>query len=89
MVSIDSIKRNIEYIPIILLSLLFIADKDIEIHALNLSCQTIITIVILGIFFMLVLQFGRGKVTSFLIAAVAWVVLVNMKKTYIPQPGRN
>jgi Ca2+/Na+ antiporter len=82
----DSLKSKLEYIPIVLLSLLFIADKDAEIHALNVSCQVIITIVILGIFFMLMLQFGRGKIVSFLIAATAWVVLTNAKKSYFPQP---
>ena len=83
------IKGIFEYIPIILITLLFISEKELEIHALNISCQTIIGLLALGIFFITAIKFEKPKLFSFFVAVIFWVMLVCIRKNILPQPIPN
>lgn len=75
-----------EYIPIVLLSLMFVADEQLEHKALSMSCQTCIMVICSIIFFMLLLKFSYSKYTAFIITGVLWVLLIYIKQQYILKP---
>lgn len=74
-----------EYLPIVLLGLLFIADTEIEKHAVKMSCQLTITIFTLLIFFIVAIKFPKAKIIAFITAFVLWVMLIYVKRQYLPE----
>lgn len=80
------LRSVMDYIPIILVTLLFISEKELEIHALNMSCQTIISLIAIGIFFITAIKFKKPKVFAFVIAVIFWIMLVCLRKNIFPQP---
>jgi len=77
-------RQYIEFFPIVLIGLLFITEAEMEKSALNMSCQLTITIVTVLMFFLIVMKFPRSKGVAFIVALVLWIVLVYVKKQYVP-----
>jgi uncharacterized membrane protein YecN with MAPEG domain len=73
-----------EYIPVILVGLLFVAEEQLRVHALHISCQLAITIVCAVLFFTVLFYCGTHKYTAFAITLFLWVILVYLKNTYMP-----
>lgn len=76
-------RKYTEFLPIILIGLLFVSEAEMEKNALNMSCQMTITIVTVLIFFLIALKYPKAKMIAFFIALVLWIVLVCIKKRYM------
>lgn len=72
-----------EYVPLLIITLLLVAEEELEKRALHLSFQIAIMIITATVFFALVLKFGNGKTFSALVCIVVWIVLVYAKKQLI------
>lgn len=68
----------IEFLPIMLFSLLFIVDSNIEKHIVKYSLQIGITIISITLFFLLLLK-TNSKTLAFIFAAVVWIGLAFLK----------
>jgi hypothetical protein len=77
-------KNFLDYLPLVLITLLFVAEAEMEKHALNTSCQMVITIITLVIFYLIVMRFKNTKLIALIIAMVVWIVLIYIKKKYVP-----
>lgn len=65
-----------------LIVLLFIADSDLDRHALTATYQAVITMGVLLVFF--VLLFGyRSKAIAFTVAVLLWVISLVVRERYI------
>lgn len=80
---VEKYKGYLDYLPIMLLTLLFIAEAELEHHAVHLSCQMAITIITLSIFFLIVLNVENAKTLAFIIALTFWIVLTYCKSKLI------
>lgn len=78
-------KSLFEYLPLALVSLLFITEAELEKHAINTSCQIAITIIVLVVFFSIALRF-KNKILAFCISILLWVIMVHIKKTILLKP---
>lgn len=78
----NSYKSLFEYLPVVLVGLLFVTDSELEKHAVNTSCQLAITIAVTVTFFSIALKF-KNKIIAFSVAVILWVLMVHMKKMYI------
>jgi hypothetical protein len=72
----------IEYIPVILLAMLFVADSDLDNHAIRLSWQLLITVTMVILFFVLIWQGICTKTVAILVVSIIWIILVYMKRTW-------
>lgn len=79
----DYVKKGFDYFPIVLIALLFVSETKLEEHAFHISCKLAITIACLSIFFLLVLKYENGKPIAFVVALMAWVLLITLKKRYL------
>ena len=73
-----------EYIPAILIGVLFVAEEQLRVHALHISCQLAIAIICAVLFFTILFYCRVRKYTAFAITLVLWVTLVYLKNTYMP-----
>ena len=77
-----------EVIPIVLISLLFVSEINIHTHIKNvafwMSCQFIIVLTMLGIFFLLVGCLGYSKHFTLIICLIIWFLFI-----YVRQKCRN
>ena len=69
-----------EYIPLFLLGLIFISETEINKHAVIMSCNMLIYIVALIIFFIMIIEFKYKKSTAIYIVLILWCVMVYYKK---------
>lgn len=76
-------KECIEFLPLALIMILFLSEKEYENHAVRLSWQMAGMAVTLIFFFLLILYFEINKVTSFILAMFLWILLVVIKRKYI------
>ena len=76
-------KNYLDYFPIVLITILFIAETEIEKHALHTSCQIAITIVTLIVFYILVIRYENTRLFSVIVAGIIWAILIYIKKKYI------
>lgn len=77
-------KNIFDYLPILLVTMLFVTETELEKHAVNISCQMCITIVTLVIFYILIFRYNNTKTISLIVAIIIWLILVYIKKKYIP-----
>jgi hypothetical protein len=77
-------KNYLDYLPLVLITVLFVAESELELHALNTSCQIAITVITLVIFYMIVMRFKNTKMVALIIAIIVWITLIYIKKRYIP-----
>lgn len=75
-------KYYLDYFPIILITLFFLTESEIEKHALFTSYQIAITIITLTTFYIVAFRMKNNKL-SFFIALVVWIILIIIKKKYI------
>lgn len=80
--TIKNVRNYTEYIPIMLLGILFIAEEEIERHAINISYQMAISAATAVVFFVLFMRFKLGKRTCFLLATLMWLMLIYVKRVY-------
>ena len=80
---IQKYKNITDYLPIILITVFFVAEAELEKHALHTSCQIAITIITLAIFYILSIRFKSTKFISLLVCIIIWIFLIYIKKTYI------
>lgn len=76
-------QKHLEYIPIMLITLLFIAEAELETHAANMSCQLCTTVIVVVIFYSICFNFKNAKNIALVIAVILWVLLVYVKKNYL------
>lgn len=76
-------RRYSEYIPIFLIGILFIAEADIEKHAVLTSYQIAIMIITLTLFYLLLFKFGKRHIAA-LLSIGLWIGLVYIKHRLIP-----
>jgi len=77
---LENAKQYSDYIPFILIALFMIADDELHKHAVLTSCQIMITIITFSIFFISTIQFQCTKFCALVIAGVAWIILIWLKK---------
>lgn len=77
-------KKFTDYIPIILVLFLFVAEQELETHTVNTCCQFLIMSLVVIVFFLLAFRFRKGKKIAFIVAAVLWIILVILKQKYVP-----
>jgi len=75
-------KYYLDYFPLILITLFFLTETEIEKHALHTSYQISITIITLTIFYIVTFRLKNNKLAFFL-ALFTWVILIIVKKKYI------
>jgi hypothetical protein len=75
--------KHLEYIPVVLITLLFIAETELEAHATNMSCQLCTTIIAVVVFYSICMNFKNAKNIALMISVLIWVILVYIKKNYI------
>lgn len=76
--------RYLEYVPLVIIGLLLVAEHELEKRALHLSFQIVITSVIYIVFFLLVLRYGHSKILAVVVCGLLWVSLVHLKNCLIP-----
>lgn len=76
-------KNILDYLPVVLITLLFVAEAEFEKHAVNTSCQISITIITLAIFYILVIRYKNTKFLALLVSLFIWIILIYIKKIYI------
>lgn len=69
----------------LLLTLLFVAEAELETRAVNTICQMCIMILSVSIFFIISIHVKNSKIIAFFIAVVLWLVLVHAKNRYLPK----
>lgn len=74
-------KKLLDYLPFILVPLLFIADEEMEHHAFKTSFQFAIVVVTSIIFFLIFFKF-RSRAIAFLCALILWIVLQFIKNKF-------
>lgn len=74
-------KKLLDYLPFILVPLLFIADEEMEHHAFKTSFQFGIVITTSIIFFIIFFRF-RSKAIAFSCALVLWMILQYVKSKF-------
>lgn len=77
-------KSILDYLPLVLVTVLFATESELEKHALNTSCQIATTIITLTIFYILVIQYKNDKIIALLVSLVIWFILIYIKKKYVP-----
>lgn len=78
-------KKYTDYIPMILIAVLFMAENEIENHTFHSTCNMFIGALTLFIFFVIGLKLKSGKMYGFLFALIIWVTLVYLKNCYFPR----
>jgi hypothetical protein len=80
---IKNIKQYIEYIPIFLIVLLFIAEHECKNHIKTYFCSLIATIITLIIMYVLLIYVRMNKIAAFIIITLLWIILVYAKRNFI------
>ena len=80
----DNLKKLTDYVPLVLITLLFVAETELQDHALNISVQIALTIFIIIVFFTVLHQCNSKKI-AITISFVLWIILVYIKNIYIPK----
>lgn len=75
-------KYYLEYFPLILITLFFLTETEIEKHALHTSYQLAITIITLSLFYIIAFRMKNNKM-AFFVSLIAWIILTIIKKKYI------
>lgn len=78
----ENIRKLGDYVPMVLVSLLFIAEKELSNHALNVSLQLALTIFIIIVFFTILYQ-CQSKKMAIIGSFILWIILVYIKDIYI------
>lgn len=82
---IQKYKDYTEYLPIVLLGLIFITENELEKHALRTSCQISITIVTIIVYFTIAINFPKARIVALITAIALWVLLIYVKRQYVPK----
>jgi hypothetical protein len=75
-------KKYFDYIPIFLISLFFLAEMDMEKHAVNHSFQ-LITVITVFITFYIIYYKTNTKLLALAVSAILWIVMVYLKKNVL------
>ena len=78
----EKIRKLGDYITMVLISLLFIAEKELSNHALNVSLQLALTIFIIIVFFTILYQ-SQSKKMAIIVSFIVWIFLIYIKGVYI------
>lgn len=70
--------KVLDYLPLMLIPLLFIAEEEMEHHALKTSFQLGIVVLTSVIFFLIFFKF-RSRSIAFISAVILWAILQNIK----------
>lgn len=72
-----------DYIPIALITLLFITETDLERHAMHKSCNLCINIISIVCFYCILLHFEKSKHIAFISSIIIWAVLFYIKENHL------
>jgi hypothetical protein len=72
----------LEYIPLLLIPLIAIAQHEIEHHALKVSCKLFITILVTIIFFSS-LTVMNNRIIALVIASIFWILFIYIKNRFV------
>lgn len=81
--SIKNHGKKMEYIPIMLIALLFIAEEEMDHHLANTSCQLVISLLAVICFIVIVGYFGCSKKFAIFLICILWFFLVYTKRCYL------
>jgi hypothetical protein len=76
-------KKYYDYIPVALIGLLFIAETDMERHAIHTSCHMCINIISIVLFYCIILHYEKSKVFAFFTSIIIWGVLMYIKDKHL------
>lgn len=74
-------KKLLDYLPFILIPLIFIADEEMEKHALRTTFQLGIVVLTLIIFFIIFFRF-KSRSLAFIVAVLLWGFLQFQKNKF-------
>jgi hypothetical protein len=77
------IKNYIEYIPIFLIVILFVAENECKNHIKNSFCSLISTTIALILTYILLIYMKMNKKVAFIMITLLWIALVYTKKNFI------
>lgn len=80
---LTQIKNYIEYIPIYLIVLLFVAEHDCKNHIKFYFCSLISTTISLILMYIFLIYVKMNKKVAFIIITTLWIALVYTKQNYI------
>jgi len=80
---VDKLRICLDYIPLALITILFIAETEIEKHAMNFSCQTAIMVFTVVVFIILITKLKQDRLLAFVIVIFLWLTLVYLKHKYV------
>jgi hypothetical protein len=85
--TLNKFKPLFEFIPMFLITILFISENEIEKHVINTSCQLMISLITILILYLMIRNISNNtyKIFAFVLTGIVWVVLVYVKKNYIPK----
>ena len=69
-----------EYVPMFLLSLLLVADHELDQQIFHVSCKMIMMIIVFFVFFALTLYLEKSRTLAVLVTGILWVILLRLKK---------
>jgi hypothetical protein len=69
-----------EYIPLFLLSLLLVADNELDKQIFHVSCKMIMMMIVFFVFFALTLYLEKSRTLAVLVTGILWVVLLRIKR---------
>ena len=72
-------KYYLDYFPVILITLFFLTETEIEKHVLHTCYQIAITIITLTIFYIVTFHKKNNKL-AFVLALFTWIILIFIKK---------
>lgn len=76
-------RRCFEYVPLLLVTLLIVAEAELDHQAINISAQIIIMLVTATAFFLIIWSTSCQRWIAAAIAAIVWMSLVYIKQNYI------
>lgn len=80
---IKSHGKKMEYIPIMLIALFFIAEEEMDHHLVNTSCQLVISLLAVISFIFVVGYFRCSKKFAIFLICILWFILVYAKRCYL------
>lgn len=83
--SFKKYKAILDYLPLLLVGLFFVAEHELEKHAIHTSCQIMATAVVMIIFYLFMIRFKCSRYVALFLAGIIWIIFIYIKKTYLPK----
>jgi len=78
-------KHKLEYIPLILISLLLVAEEELEHRTFHISCNLVFAFITIIIFSILVFKIKCKKYIAIALCIVVYFLLIHCKNLHFPK----